>query len=156
MGIKFSAHLWSMNNPKLTAVLLLIAAFVIYSGFVYTVGTANKNSVPLTDDVRHGKMLWQEKNCSACHQLYGLGGFMGPDLTNIISAPGKGEIYAEAFIRVGTKAMPNFHFNDNEVKALVVFLKYVDASGKFPVKDFSVTYYGTVEEKNSGAISSNR
>ncbi len=145
-----------MNNPKLIAVLLLITAFVIYSGFVYTVGTNNKNSVPLTDDVRHGKMLWQENNCTACHQLYGLGGYMGPDLTNVISTRGKGELYAEAFIRAGTRTMPNFHFNDSEVKALVAFLKYVDASGKFPVKDFGVTYYGTVEEKKSETATGRR
>jgi nitric oxide reductase subunit C len=137
-----------MGNPKLVAVILLITASLIYSGFVYTVGTDSKNPVAVTDTVRHGKMLWQEKNCTACHQLYGLGGYMGPDLTNIISAPGKGEIYAEAFIRSGTKKMPNFHFNDNEIKSLVAFLKYVDASGKFPLKDFGLTYYGTVEEKN--------
>ncbi|HLG34402.1 MAG TPA: cytochrome c [Bacteroidia bacterium] len=137
-----------MNNPKLLSVLLLVFAFIIYTGIVYTVGTAKNNSVPLTDDVRQGKIIWQKKNCSACHQLYGLGGYMGPDLTNVISARGKGEIYAEAFIRAGTKVMPNFQFKDDEVKSLVAFLKYVDASGKFPMKDFGVTYYGTVQERN--------
>ena len=141
---------------KLTAVVLLISVSIIYSGFVYTVGTANKNPVTLTREVKKGKMLWQEKNCSACHQLYGLGGYMGPDLTNVISTTGKGETYAEAFIRSGTKAMPNFRFADDEVKSLVAFLKHVDASGKFPVKEFNITYYGTVEEKNSGTLSSRR
>ena len=136
-----------MNNPKLTAVLLLITAFIIYTGIVYTTGTAKNNSVPLTDNVRNGKIIWQKKNCTACHQLYGLGGYMGPDLTNVISSSGKGEFYAEAFIRSGTKVMPNFQFKDNEVKSLIAFLKYVDASGKFPMKDFGVTYYGTIEER---------
>lgn len=141
---------------KLTAVILLLIAFIVYSGFVYTVGTENKNPVALTTDVQKGKILWQEKNCSACHQLYGLGGYMGPDLTNVISAPGKGGVYAEAFIRSGTKAMPNFRLKDDEIKSLIALLRYVDASGKFPVREFDLTYYGTVEEKNSSAISGRR
>lgn len=138
-----------MSNPRLSAVIFLLIMAFTYTGFVYTVGTAKNNSVPLTEEVKHGKMLWQKKNCTACHQLYGLGGYMGPDLTNVISAQGKGEYYAEAFLRAGTLTMPNFHFTDDEVKSLIAFLKYVDASGKFPVKDFNVTYYGTVEENNS-------
>ena len=95
-----------MNRFKLPAILLLITSSVIYSGFVYTLGTENNNSVPLTEEIKQGKMLWQKKNCTACHQLYGLGGYMGPDLTNVISSKGKGEIYAEAFIRSGTNTMP--------------------------------------------------
>jgi nitric oxide reductase subunit C len=141
---------------KLTAVILLIVAFIIYSGFVYTVGTENKNPVALSSDVQKGKMLWQEKNCSACHQLYGLGGYMGPDLTNVISAPGKGEVYAEAFIRSGTKVMPNFHFTDSEIKSLIALLKYTDASGKYPVRNFSLTYYGMIKENTPVMVSSNR
>jgi nitric oxide reductase subunit C len=136
-----------MNNPKLTAVVLLIVTFIIYSGIVYTIGTAKNNSVPLMEEVRQGKSLWQKKNCTACHQLYGLGGYMGPDLTNVISKQGKGEFYTEAFLRSGSTIMPNFHFSNSEVKSLIAFLKYVDGSGKFPLKDFGVTYYGTVEEK---------
>lgn len=139
---------------RLTAVILLLVAFIIYSGFVYTIGTESKNPVVLTTDVQKGKILWQEKNCTACHQLYGLGGYMGPDLTNVISARGKGEAYAEAFIRSGTKAMPNFKLRDDEVKALVALLKYIDASGKFPLREFDITYYGTLEERNSSPLSS--
>ena len=138
-----------MNNPKLSVIVLLITAFFIYTGFVYTIGTGKNNSVALTEEVKHGKMLWQEKNCSACHQLYGLGGYMGPDLTNVISAQGKGEFYAEVILRSGTQVMPNFHFNNDEVKSLIAFLKYVDASGKFPLKDFELTMYGTIKPENS-------
>lgn len=137
-----------MDNLKLPAIIFLLASFIIYSGFVYTLGTEKNNSVPLTEAVTKGKMLWQEKNCTACHQFYGLGGYLGPDLTNVISTDGKGEFYAEAFLRSGSQVMPNYHFNDDEVKSLVAFLKYVDASGKFPVRDFNLTYYGTVENSN--------
>ena len=138
-----------MNNPKLFAVLLLLTSFIIYTGFVYTIGTGKNNPVVLTQEIQQGKMLWQEKNCTACHQLYGLGGYMGPDLTNVISAKGKGEFYTEIFLRSGTQVMPNFHFSNDEVKSLIAFLKYVDASGKFPVRDFELTSYGTVRTKNS-------
>jgi len=123
---------------------------MVYSGFVYTIGTENNYTVSLTEEARQGKILWQMKNCSACHQLYGLGGYMGPDLTNVISAKGKGEIYVKALIGNGTNVMPNFHLSNNEVKALVTFLKYVDASGKFPLKEYHFTTYGTVENNSYG------
>lgn len=137
-----------MENLKLPAILLLIMAYIIYSGFVYTVGTENKNSVSVSEEVKQGKMLWQKKNCTACHQLYGLGGYMGPDLTNVISTKRKGEPYATAILKYGMGAMPKFDFNENEVKALVEYLKYVDATGKSPIKDFELTYYGMVEKRS--------
>ena len=40
-----------------------------------------------------GKVLYQKYNCTACHQIYGLGGFLGPDLTIVVSQQGKGEAY---------------------------------------------------------------
>ncbi|MBK5284127.1 MAG: cytochrome c [Bacteroidia bacterium] len=137
-----------MNHFRLPAIILLIASSMVYSGFVYTMGTEKDYPVSLMEEARQGKILWQLKNCSACHQLYGLGGYMGPDLTNVISANGKGELFAEALIRNGTNVMPNYHLSNNEVNSLVAFLKYVDASGKFPIKEYRFTSYGTVENNS--------
>ena len=59
-------------------------------------------------------------------QIYGLGGYLGPELTTVISQKNKGESYARSFIKSGTQKMPDFHLNDLEVNALVEYLKYVD------------------------------
>ncbi|MCH7870146.1 MAG: c-type cytochrome, partial [Planctomycetes bacterium] len=33
---------------------------------------------------KSGLAIWRENNCQACHQIYGYGGFLGPDLTNLM------------------------------------------------------------------------
>lgn len=105
--------------------MALFILFLSYSFFVYTVGTSNENTTMNFNAVK-GKYLFQKYNCAACHQLFGLGGYLGPELTKVISTQGKGEAYATAFIQSGTRRMPDFHLEQQEVSALVDYLKYVD------------------------------
>lgn len=90
-------------------------------------------------------MIWQNKNCGACHQIYGLGGFLGPDLTNTYSAVGKGPLYISAFVENGTPVMPSFQFQEHEMNALLQYMRHVDASGKSDPKQFKISNYGTIE-----------
>ena len=71
---------------------------------------------------------------------------MGPDLTNVMSAKGKGELLARAFLKTGTQKMPNFNLSDAEINALVAYLNYVDKTGISPVRDFSINADGTIAE----------
>lgn len=82
----------------------------------------------MSNDAKEGKQIFQKYNCSACHQLYGLGGFLGPELTTVISDSTRGEIYAMAILRSGTSRMPQFHLKDKEIDQLISFLKYVDTT----------------------------
>lgn len=124
----------------------LCVSFVFYSAYVYTMGTEAPQIAPMSDRARHGQALFQEKNCIACHQFYGLGGYMGPDLTNVIS--NRGAAYARAFIVAGTARMPNFGLADHEVDALVAYLEFVDSTGTYPPQDVDVTWYGTVAQED--------
>lgn len=92
--------------------------------------------------------MWQSKNCQACHQLYGLGGYMGPDLTNIISDSIKGPAYASAFIQSGTAKMPKFNLSAAEVNELLAFLTWVDQSGQSRVPADKVTPLGNYKLDN--------
>lgn len=124
----------------------LFVAFCIYTAVVLTNATGTgKGEVSITDEAAKGKLLYQKYNCTACHQLYGLGGYMGPDLTNFMSTKGKGELIARAFLKSGTQKMPNFNLSDDEINALVAYLNYVDKTGISPVRDFSINGDGTVE-----------
>jgi len=120
------------------------AAFAIYSVYVWTAGTELPRSLPADPQVAAGFALFQEKNCVACHQFYGLGGHMGPDLTNVISAPDKGADHARAFIESGTAKMPDYGLDAAEVDALLRFLAFVDSSGAYAPRQAAINWTGTV------------
>lgn len=100
----------------------------------------------MSDEARHGQFLFQQHNCVACHQFYGLGGYMGPDLTNVVS--NRGSAYARAFLMSGTQRMPNFNLNDAELDALLAFLEFVDTTGRYPADKYQINWYGTVVQND--------
>jgi nitric oxide reductase subunit C len=121
--------------------IMIFASF--YSYLVYTGGTENKNGELLTEKAAHGKILWQEYNCSACHQLYGLGGYMGPDLTNEIKL--KGAEYAKAIMTTGTVKMPNLHLNKTEIDEMAEYLVCLSNSGEYPLSKANTTVWGDID-----------
>ena len=136
-----------MNILKsLLTILLFILFYFVYTYFVYTQKSvskySNKTISPLACE---GKTVFQKYNCISCHQLYGLGGYLGPDLTNVISS--KGVPYVRVIIKNGTLKMPNLNVTDNEIEALVEFFSSADSSGIFPLKEFGTTWYGTIIPK---------
>jgi nitric oxide reductase subunit C len=133
-----------INNRTFFATLCL--SFVFYSAYVYTMGTEAPHLAPMSDEARHGQDLFQDNNCIACHQFYGLGGYMGPDLTNVISR--YSPAYARAFLVAGTARMPNFNLAEDEVDALVAYLEFVDSTGTYPPQDYEVTWFGTVRQED--------
>jgi nitric oxide reductase subunit C len=138
------------NNPMPTQVkrimfFSLFALFLVYTFFIVGRTTDfSKGSEANTREAKQGKLLFQKYNCISCHQVYGLGGYMGPDLTNVMSAPGKGDAYARALLKHGTRRMPDFHLSEDEINALSAYLNYVDKTGLSPVKEFSVHPSGTI------------
>ncbi len=130
------------KRQKLIILIVLLMAFLSNSFYLYT-------NLPLKysaskKDADSGKLIWQKYNCNACHQVYGLGGYLGPDLTNVYSL--KGKDYIQAFIQTGTGAMPEFHLSKKETKAILAFLKDIDESGKADPKTFTLKNDGTIEQ----------
>ena len=108
----------------------LFGLYLLYSIIVYTRGTKNI-VVPAAEEqvqINKGKLLFQQYNCTACHQIYGLGGYLGPELTTAYSDRRRGELYMRAFLKAGGQRMPNFHFSEVDINALISYLKYVDAT----------------------------
>ena len=122
----------------------MISVFMIYNIILYTQNTSSSSVGEMSDEAIRGEMLWQENNCTACHQIYGLGGYLGPDLTNIISNPYKGESYVKSFLNSGIKSMPKFKFTDKEKDDIVSFLKHVDNSGFYPNNNAKIENNGWV------------
>jgi len=123
----------------------LVSLFLADSAFVYSSGAGDSGPVNNPGELAMtGKMLFQEHNCIACHQIYGLGGYMGPDLTNVQSGKGKDGGPSRAFLRLGTNRMPDFHLKETELDALIAYLKYINKTGRSPVMDFTIQYDGTI------------
>lgn len=96
-----------------------------------------------------GRLVWQRYNCQACHQLYGLGGYLGPDLSNVMSAPGKGEPLVRAFLKSPPSPMPAFQLSEEETEQLMAFLRETDASGSAAPKDFIILPSGMIKNNKT-------
>lgn len=131
------------NWPKYVFSLLLVS-FLGYSMHLYSLKNftyRNKYDISLA---QKGELVWQKYNCQSCHQMYGLGGYLGPDLTNIISSPGKNVTYILAMIQAGTPQMPSFNLNIDEQSELIEFLKSTDASGIADPKSYKPLINGMI------------
>lgn len=91
-----------------------------------------------------GKVIWQEKNCTACHQVYGLGGHLGPDLTNVSAT--RSTEYIKVFLSNGTQVMPNFHLSEHEKEALTTYLKELNKAGNGDPRSFKIHVDGTISQ----------
>lgn len=137
-----------MSKQLIFAALLIF--FIVYSFVVYTNGTSYDKGLEYnTAQAKMGKLIFQHYNCISCHQIFGLGGYMGPDLTNMISRYEYAEQIAEAYLKTGTSKMPNFNLSQDEIDALIAYLRYLDESAVYPVRDYKAYWFGAVglEEK---------
>ncbi len=82
----------------------------------------------LTPQVVQGKALWEKNNCIGCHTLLGEGAYFAPELGNVYKRRGgdfiKGWIKAMPTKVAGRRQMPQFNLNDEELDAVVAFLKW--------------------------------
>lgn len=126
----------------------LSTAFLLYSLSIYLRPLAIKPSAKFdTKKAAEGRLVWQKYNCQACHQMYGLGGYLGPDLTNIISKEGKGEVVIRALIKSGTKQMPAYQLTENEMTNLLQFFESTNASGNADPRAYETDNYLMIEQK---------
>ena len=121
-----------------TVGISLFVMYALYSFIVYTGGTRDKISLSAQERgaISKGKDLYRKYNCQSCHQLYGLGGYLGPELTTAFSDKTRGEQFLKAMLQSGGSRMPDFHFSKEEIASLIAYLKYVDSTAT-PLKTAS-------------------
>lgn len=135
---------WSARcstNAKLVGIVLLVMAFF---GQTYLVYADPVETQPLTEDAVRGRMLWQTSNCQTCHQLYGFGGFLGPDLTNVASRITQSQF--EHQLEVGSTQMPKFDFVQEDRDALWAFLDSMNKTGMGQARNKSQLTLGKQEQ----------
>lgn len=121
-----------LAHKNKTVMAIIVIVFLGYNFFIYTQKPPIE-AQEMSELAIYGQQIYQDKNCTSCHQFYGLGGYLGPDLTNVISAEGKGTMYVKAFLNSGVKSMPQFNFSEEEKEALIAFLEAVDETGHYPI-----------------------
>jgi nitric oxide reductase subunit C len=124
----------------------LFGSFLIYSLLIYSYSAPESSIEPMSENAIEGKAVWQKYNCISCHQIYGLGGYMGPDITNVISD--KGEDFTRVLVKYGSGRMPAFPLSDKDVDDLIAYFHYLDKTGTSPVKDYEITWYGSIKLKD--------
>ncbi len=89
------------------------------------------NRAALTEQVKHGKEVWENNNCIGCHTLLGEGAYFAPELGNVYQRYGESREAIKAFIQFrppegipGRRSMPQFNLTDEELDAVVEFLVY--------------------------------
>ncbi len=127
--------------------IVLLGIFVVYNVVIYQHTDSTNNNIALSSSAKRGSVLYQKNNCTACHQFYGLGGYLGPDLTNCVSNPKRGPEYIKAMLNSGVKSMPLFHFTENEANDILAFLTHVDSTGFYPNPLPAEGFAGWVELK---------
>ena len=128
----------------------LLGLFSVYNFVIYTSDSAYK-SVRLSEKAIQGETLWLKNNCNSCHQIYGLGGYLGPDITNVYSKEGKGEQYIKTILNSGIQSMPVFSFNEEEKEQFVQFFKELDQTGYYPDVTAKIEKDGWVTIKNKSS-----
>ena len=111
-----------MFEPSSKKVLLtvLVASFVVQTGLVYS----DDVDIVLSEDAVQGRKLFHDGACQVCHQLWGQGGFLGPDLTNAASRVD--ETRLASLLTVGSGQMPAFDYTAEQIGYVRAFLEEID------------------------------
>lgn len=121
-----------------TRTALVLAGFLVYGGVCALIPL--RGDQPLTEAPARA---WRSAGCQSCHSVLGLGGHIGPDLTNIASRASPGHV--RAVVRAGFPGMPGYdRLKERTLDAIVVYLQEVDGLGRYPPSDLKLPF-GVVE-----------
>ena len=132
------------RNFFIWGTVICTAVFIWLTIDTHTTIPKRTNTDKLTDEVVLGKRIWHKHNCNDCHTILGIGGYYSPDVTKTHST--RGEAWLKAFLKnpestdPQRRKMPNQNLSDDEIKKLIVFLKWVDAidTNQWPPKPITV------------------
>lgn len=99
---------------------VLVVCFAIQTGLVYS----DDVDIVLSADAVEGRELYHDGSCQVCHQLWGQGGFLGPDLTNASSRVD--ETRLASLLTVGSGQMPAFDYDADQIRYMRAFLEEID------------------------------
>src|ERR1039457_6360159 len=85
-----------------------------------------EGEVPGVPELTDGRRLFETQGCRGCHKLNGVGGTVGPDLTEEGAVHRSPEWLERHFLDPNTVSrnspMPNFHFTNEQARALTFYM----------------------------------
>ncbi len=90
----------------------------------------NTNEKLITEEVKLGKLVWEQNNCMGCHTIMGEGAYYAPELTRVFSR--KGPEYIKVVLNDPKgwgprgRKMVAYDFTEKEVDGLVAFFEWMD------------------------------
>ena len=107
-------------SSKKIMLAVLVASYAFQTGLVYS----DDVDLVLSDDAVEGRKLFHDGACQVCHQLWGQGGFLGPDLTNAASRVDETRLVS--LLTIGSGQMPAFDYDERQVAYMRAFLEEID------------------------------
>ncbi len=109
---------------------LAVSCYFAFGVLVYRDNPSGNQAAfyALSESGQAGLSIWRRNNCHVCHQLYGFGGYLGPDLTHL-AARVDNESFAQ-ILRGGVGPMPHFELPEADVAHLFQFLTEINQSGQ--------------------------
>lgn len=107
-------------SSKKTLVAILVVCFSVQTALVYS----DHREEPLSPSALRGRKIFHEQACQVCHQLWGQGGFLGPDLTNAASRVDS--VRLRSLLTVGSGQMPALGLSDARIADVAAFLREID------------------------------
>lgn len=116
-------------------VVIFVAMTVHSHKYVVQTSTAGMG---LSEEVIHGKHVWERHSCINCHTLHGEGAYFAPEVGNVMTRWGvqdspedafeilKGWMESQPSGTPGRRQMPNFNLTDEDVRGLAEFLRWAD------------------------------
>ena len=139
--MKYNSLDRAAESHKVIIMIVLLFGFISFSLNLYT--SLPVKNYSLNRESVDGKLVWQKYNCNACHQIYGLGGYLGPDLTNVYSK--RDTSFITVYLKNGTTTMPDFNLSSNEIYSLLAYFKSTDNSGSSDPRTFIILQNGTIK-----------
>jgi len=126
-----SARPWPAVERATPKVLVILGiTFVAVTMLVHSDEGSRSPAEPLSGQTLEGRRVWNRHNCNACHQIYGMGGYFGPDLTNAFSR--RGPQHIRNVLENGFGNMPDLGLERSEIEQVVLYLGAIDRTGTFP------------------------
>lgn len=125
--------------------LILCLSYLSYSWSIYLSPSPAEADKNIAQEISKGKMVWQQYNCQSCHQIYGLGGYLGPDLTNYAGQSGNRKFFLSSALKSAAQQMPVFDLSEAELESLYQFMVSLNKSGVAYPKQFEVYPWGMIK-----------